>query len=45
VNTAQDEFHPTLSPDGRALFFIRRASGPDANADIYWVSTAALGLG
>lgn len=44
VNSAEDEAHPTLSPDGRALFFIRRLSGPDANADVYWVSTSALGL-
>jgi Tol biopolymer transport system component len=45
VNTAQEEFHPSLSPDKRALFFVRRGSGPDANADIYWISTAALGIG
>ncbi len=24
VNTEQDEFHPSLSPDGRILFFVRR---------------------
>jgi Tol biopolymer transport system component len=44
VNTAEDEFHPTLSPDGRALFFIRRTGEPDATADVYWVSTEGLGL-
>ena len=44
VNTAEDEFHPTVSPDGRALFFIRRTGAADANADVYWMSTAGLGL-
>jgi Tol biopolymer transport system component len=44
VNSAQDEFHATLSPDKRALFFVRRASGPDGNADLHWVSTEGLGL-
>lgn len=44
VNTSEEEFHPTLSHDGRALFFIRRGSGSGANADVYWVSTDALGL-
>lgn len=24
VNSAQDEFHPSLSPDGRTLYFVRR---------------------
>jgi hypothetical protein len=45
VNTAEEEFHPTLSPDGRALFFIRRnTSSAAGNADVYWISTAQLGL-
>ncbi|HYD12151.1 MAG TPA: hypothetical protein VEC11_04835 [Allosphingosinicella sp.] len=44
VNSAQDEFHPTLSPDGRALFFIRRTGEPGATADVYWVRTDGLGL-
>lgn len=44
VNTAQDEFHATLSPDKRALFFVRRPAGPDANADLYWIGTEGLGL-
>jgi Tol biopolymer transport system component len=44
VNTAEDEFHPTLSPDGRALFFIRRTAEPGATADVYWVRTEGLGL-
>jgi Tol biopolymer transport system component len=44
INTAEDEFHATLSPDKQALFFVRRSNGPGANADLYWVSTRGLGL-
>jgi hypothetical protein len=44
INTPDDEFHATLSPDKRALFFVRRTSTPDANADLYWVSTEGMGL-
>jgi Tol biopolymer transport system component len=44
INSADDEFHATLSPDKRALFFVRRGSGTGANADLYWVSTKGLGL-
>ncbi len=44
INSAEDEFHATLSPDGRALFFVRRTGDPDASADLYWISTAALRL-
>jgi Tol biopolymer transport system component len=45
VNTAEEEFHPTLSPDKKALFFVRRGSGPGANADIHWMRTDGLGFG
>jgi Tol biopolymer transport system component len=45
VNTAEEEFHPTLSPDKRALFFIRRnTSRAGGNADVYWMRTDKLGL-
>jgi len=45
VNTAEEEFHPTMSPDGKALFFIRRnTSAPGGNADVYWLSTSAVPL-
>ena len=44
INSAEDEFHATLSPDKRALFFVRRTGAPDANADLHWVSTKGLGL-
>lgn len=29
VNTAHDEFHPTLSPDGRTLYFARTILSPE----------------
>lgn len=45
VNSAEDEFHPTLTPDRSALFFIRRTARPDANADVWWVSARGLGVG
>ena len=45
VNTAADDFHPTLSPDGRALLFIRRDHGSKTpNADAYWIRARAVGL-
>jgi Tol biopolymer transport system component len=44
INTAEDEFHATLSPDKRAIFFVRRTGGPGANAELYWMSTVGLGL-
>lgn len=40
VNTAADEYHATLSPDGRALYFVRRAS--PTRGDFYIVSTRGL---
>jgi Tol biopolymer transport system component len=45
INTAEEEFHPTLSPDRRALFFVRRnTSRPDGNADVFWIRPSAIGL-
>lgn len=40
VNTAQSEYTPALSPDGRYLFFTRGRLGLD---DIYWVSAEQVG--
>jgi hypothetical protein len=34
VNTAEDELHPTLSPDGKALVFTRMRLLPKLNGDI-----------
>ena len=39
VNTASDEYHPTLSRNGRELYFVRRIPEP---GDFYVVSTADL---
>ncbi len=39
VNTARDEYHPTLSRSGRSLYFIRR--GP-ADGNFYHIATEAL---
>ena len=45
VNSASDDFHPTLSPDGKALFFMRRDHGSKTpNADAMWIRTTELGL-
>ena len=41
VNTAADEFHPTLSRNRRELFFVRRI--PD-RGNFYHISTSALDL-
>lgn len=40
VNTAADEYHPTLSRDRRTLYFVRRAV-PDTG-DFYHVATSAV---
>jgi hypothetical protein len=43
INTAEEEFHPTITPDGRALMFIQRnTSRPDGNAEAMWVATTAI---
>ncbi|CAN5875030.1 hypothetical protein BH18ACI5_BH18ACI5_26560 [soil metagenome] len=39
VNTTADEYHPTLSRDGKQLYFVRR--GPAAG-DFYSVATASI---
>ena len=39
VNTPADEYHPTLSRDGRQLYFVRRGPAP---GDLYTVPTAAI---
>jgi len=46
VNTPQDEFHPSFSPDERTLYFVRRDPGaPGAVGDIYHIAAAALDAG
>lgn len=39
VNTAADEYHPTLARDGRRLYFVRR---PGAHGDFFVVPTSAV---
>ena len=39
VNTAADEYHPTLSRDGKALYFVRR---PPGKGDFFVVATSAI---
>ncbi|MBA3948532.1 MAG: PD40 domain-containing protein [Acidobacteria bacterium] len=39
VNTAADEYHPTLSRDGRQLYFVRR---PGSHGDFFIVPVAAV---
>lgn len=41
VNTPADDYHPTLSPDDRTLFFIRRDASRGQAADFHWVSLEA----
>jgi Tol biopolymer transport system component len=40
VNTAMNERFPTVSPDGRYLFFLRNP--PDGDADFFWVDSAVI---
>jgi hypothetical protein len=40
VNTKRYDFAPSLSPDGRYLFFTRDEGG---TGRVYWISTAAFG--
>jgi Tol biopolymer transport system component len=45
VNTANDEFHPTISPDGRYLYFARTIFAPNfVPSDFYRISARALGV-
>jgi Tol biopolymer transport system component len=38
-NTADDEYGPWLSPDGKYLFFVRHGQ---QSSDLYWVSISAI---
>ena len=42
VNSKEDEFHPSVSPDRKALFFLRRPQ--TGNADVHWISSRAVDL-
>jgi Tol biopolymer transport system component len=44
INTAETEFCPMVTPDGRYLFFSRSYGGPNwdttTEADVFWVDMA-----
>lgn len=42
VNSTSDDRAPTISPDGKYLFFGRDEQEGAREADIYWVSTAVI---
>ena len=44
VNTAADEYHPTLSRNRNELYFVRRGGARGWQGDFFRVSTAALGI-
>lgn len=43
VNTELDEYHPSLSPDGNVLFFVRHSYDPWIPGDIYAIKVSKLG--
>ena len=46
INTADTEFCPMVTPDGRYLFFSRRYGGDSwattTDADVFWVDIAVV---
>lgn len=43
VNTAQEDYHATVSGDGRALMFVRRdTASANGNAEAMWISLSAV---
>lgn len=43
INTAEFEIYPTISPDGKYLFFSRRKAWyTSVDSDIWWVSTQVI---
>ncbi len=43
VNTELDEYHPTVSPDRKHLYFVRHSYDPWIPGDFYTIPVAALG--
>jgi hypothetical protein len=43
VNTDVDEYHPSLSPDGKYLYFLRNSYEAGTSGNIYRIRTSALG--
>jgi Tol biopolymer transport system component len=44
VNTAADEYHPTLSRNRNTLFFVRRGGARGPQGDFFSIATDALGI-
>lgn len=44
VNTAADEYHPTLSRNRNELYFVRRGGERGWQGDFYRIATSALGI-
>ena len=42
VNSELDEYHPSLSPDGKVLFFVRHSYEPWVPGDIYRIPLRAV---
>lgn len=42
VNTGADEYHPSFSPAGGTLYFVRRGLTEDAQGDLYSIPTWAI---
>jgi hypothetical protein len=42
INSGLDEYHPSLSPDRKTLFFVRHSYAPWVPGDIYYVPVRAL---
>ena len=43
VNSELDEYHPSLSPDGKVLFFVRHSYEPWIPGDIYRIPVREVG--
>jgi len=44
VNTAADEYHPTLSRNRNSLYFVRRGGAGGPQGDFYRIATRGLGI-
>ena len=42
INSPLDDYHPSLSPDGKTLFFVRHSYEPWIPGDIYYAPVRAL---
>jgi hypothetical protein len=42
VNTEHDEYHPTVTRDGRSLYFVRRMPTLQRRGDFYRIDAGGL---